>query len=55
MYPLGLGSTTLHFDWLWFVSLCVAKRTFLLRDKGEFVGTRTNIWSVVIDYVYLAN
>lgn len=28
MYRLGLGSTTLHFDWLWFsVMVCVAKRS----------------------------
>ena len=41
MNPLGVGSTTLHFDWLWF-SLVVSvdsKEVSLVRD-----GDYTYLW-----------
>ena len=37
MYPLGMGSTALHFDWLWFsiMSLSLVKRSSLASMMAE--------------------
>ena len=42
MYQLGLGSTTLYFDWLWFsLMVSVAKRSFsACREIYLSVGIR---------------
>lgn len=47
MYPLGLGSTSVHFDWLWFtvmVFICWKRRSLDEGERRHFsVGIRTNV------------
>lgn len=41
MYPLGLGSTTLHFDWLWVyvrISTCCKENLYLLQREIFFMS-----------------
>ena len=53
MYPLELGSTTLHFDWMWFsIIFSVEKRSFLDEGQGLHLSLclKTNIWNIARDY-----